>query len=194
MKKPEWNKWVKDKEDCKGWLDSYTYKKIIIKSKKESDFYFKKSIHNLNFANWNLEKQQELKKLFNENFYDWVVVVYYYSIYHASLALLSELGYKSKSHLATLCFITYYYFHNKNLLEKEHIELIAESIEKEDIKTIAISESLRGGASYNVHETFERELVNEIKNEAIGFIKNCQNTANFSPQIFIEKVRTILNI
>lgn len=179
MKKPDWNKWVNDKQECKLWLDNYLKKKMLIKTKNEEKHFFNKSEHNLNFASWLNEKQNELKDLFDDSFYDWVISGYYYAIYHSALALVSRLNYKSKSHLATLCFITFHYFHDNKLLKEEHLEVIAGSIEKEDIESVAKSKSLRERASYNVNEIFEKQLVDSTKAEAVNFI---------------QKVRSILNL
>ena len=66
--------------------------------------------------------ENELKELFDENFYDWTINIYYYAVYHSSLALVSLLSYKSKSHMATLCFIIHHYYHNRNKLKEEHID------------------------------------------------------------------------
>ncbi|MBD3248743.1 hypothetical protein GF336_01740 [Candidatus Woesearchaeota archaeon] len=179
MKKPNWRKWIKNKEDCKNWLDSYLKKEMIAESDKEKKMYYNKSMHNLNLANWLNEKQDVLKELFDENFYDWVITVYYYSVYHASLALVSMLGYKSRSHMSTLCFIIYNYYHGESEIKEDDIKIIAESIDKEDIDVIAESKSLRERASYNIHETFEKELADDVKNKTVKFL---------------EKTRTILEI
>ena len=175
MKKPDWRIWIRNKEECRIWLESYVKKKMLIKNKREEKLYFNKSEHNLNFANWLNEKQDELKKLFDDFFYDWVISGYYYTVYHSALALVSRLNYKSKSHLATLCFIIFYYFHDKKLLEEEHLEVIADSIEKEDIESVAKSKSLRERASYNVTETFEKQLVEDIKTDAVGFLQKVRS-------------------
>jgi uncharacterized protein (UPF0332 family) len=170
VKKPDWRKWMGNKEECKLWLDNYIKKGMLVRSKREEKLYFGKSEHNLNFANWLNGKQGELKRLFDETFYDWVISSYYYAIYHSALALVSRLNYKSNSHSATLCFIIHRYFHGNKLLEKEHMELVADSIGREDVEAVASSKSLRERASYAVSETFEKQLADDIKKEAVKFL------------------------
>ena len=114
MKKPDWKIWMKNKEECKFWLDSYIKKEILKKSKDESRLYLKKTNHNLNLANWLLEKHAGKSGIFiDDTFYDWVINIYYYAIYHAALALASKQGYSSKNHSATLCFLIYHNYHTK---------------------------------------------------------------------------------
>ncbi|MFH2028660.1 MAG: HEPN domain-containing protein [Nanoarchaeota archaeon] len=175
MKKPDWKKWVSDKKDCKIWLDHYLDKKMLIKRKKEDKLFFAKSEHNLNFANWVVSKQPELKGLFNDSFYDWAVSGYYYAVYHSALALISMKGYESRSHMATLCFIIYHYYHWKKILEEQHLEVISGSIDKEDIQSIARSKSLRERASYNVEESFERNIADDLRNDAVHFIQKVRS-------------------
>ena len=52
--------------------------------------------------------------------YDWVIIVSYYAMYTSALALLSKLGFKSKSHAATLAILEYYYVHKEKGLELKH--------------------------------------------------------------------------
>jgi len=70
MKKPNWKLWLKNKEDCKFWLEYYLKRRILKKHKDESKLYLKKVDHNLNIAI--IEKHKdEIPDLFGkENFYD----------------------------------------------------------------------------------------------------------------------------
>ena len=172
MKKPNWKLWMKNKEECKLWLNKYLKKNILIPSADESKLYLKKTNHNLNFANWINEKHKdEIPEIFRkETFYDWVINAYYYAVYHASSALVSKQGYKSKSHFATLCFLIYHNYHLQKALDKEDVELIADSLNQEDIETIGTSKELREKASYDVHELFEKKLVENIREQTINFV------------------------
>src|SRR3989344_2635130 len=85
MRKPDWKLWLKDKRECKFWLDSYIRKNILKKSANESRLHLKRTDHNLTFANWIIEKHKdEIPEVFGgDNFYDWVISIYYYAIYDA---------------------------------------------------------------------------------------------------------------
>lgn len=171
MKKPDWRIWIKSRKECKVWLVRYIKRGLLRKSSEESRLYLRKTDHNLNLANWLKERHKdEIPKMFGkETFYDWVINVYYYAIYHASLSLVSKKGYESKNHSATLCFLIYYYYHAEESIDKEDIELIA-SLSREDIEMIGRTKEMRERASYDVHETFEQRLAEEAKNRAIEFI------------------------
>ena len=54
-------------------------------------------------------------------------------------------------------------------LKKEDVELIASSLAREDIETLGVSKELREKACYNVHETFEKRLAEQIREEAVDF-------------------------
>src|SRR3989338_4287809 len=171
MRKPDWKLWLKDKRECKFWLDSYVRKNILKKSADESRLYLKRTDHNLTFANWIIEKHKdEIQEAFGgDNFYDWVISIYYYAIYHAALALMSKEGFTSKNHSATLAFLIYHHYHSQKALEKEDVELIASSLDREDIETLGVSKELREKACYDVHELFEKRLAEQIREEAVDF-------------------------
>jgi|SRR3989344_2147646 len=177
MKKPDWKIWIKDKKETEIWLKRYFKKEILKKSVDDSSLYLRRAEHNLSFAGWLIEKHnKEIPEIFGkENFYDWVINIYYYAIYHASLALISREKYESKSHLATLSFLIYYHYHLQNSLNKRDIDLIVSSLNKEDIETLGFSKELREKASYNVHESFERELVINTRKQAIDFINKIKS-------------------
>lgn len=171
MKKPDWRIWMDNRKECEMWLNAYLKKGVLRKSDDESKLHIKKAGHNLNFANWIFEKHKdEIPKALNDSFYDWIVNIYYYAIYHAALSLVSKEGYSSKGHSATLCILIYYDYHLKNRISEEDVELVASSLDKEDIETLGDSKELRERASYNVHELFEKKLAEQIREKAVDFI------------------------
>lgn len=185
MKKPSWKLWIKSKKECQNWYKKHLRKGMLKKRKKlKPKDHMKKATHNLDFGNWIYEKHKdEIKSVFGkERFFDWVLVIYYYAVYHAALALVASEGFESKSHMATLNLIILKFYHEKKL-EKEDVEVIAEKIprplEKEDIEVITESKKLRERASYGASYDFEKSLVKNSKKDVIGFI---------------QKVKTILDI
>ncbi len=174
MNKPDWKIWINNKGACARWLSEYIKKRILRKSIDNSKLHSKKSNHNLNFANWILEKHKdEIPKYFGkETFYDWVIDIYYYAIYHMALALMSKEGYESKNHSATLCFLINFHYHKQKVLDKEDVEFIANylSLDKKDLETLGMSKELREKASYDVHELFEQKLAKQIQEQAINFV------------------------
>jgi uncharacterized protein (UPF0332 family) len=180
MKVPNWDAWIKSKRDCKLWFGNYIKKKILRERRLNEHQHIKKAKHNLDFGNWVNEKNKtELPELFgDEKFYDWVVSAYYYSIYHASLALISAKGFSSKSHYATLCAIIWYYHHENKHLEEKDILLIKESIGEEDIEIITKTKELREKASYGISGNFEVDLVKQAQDNAVYFLKKVDTILN----------------
>jgi uncharacterized protein (UPF0332 family) len=172
MKAPDWQEWVKNKKECQAWLEKYIKKGMLKKSRDDSKLHIRKADHNLNLGNWLKEKHStEMPRIFREEtFYDWVINMYYYAIYHAALALISKAGCKSKSHSATLCFLIMNNYHSQKDLEKEEVELVANSLNKQDIETIGFSKELREKASYEVHGSFEAQLAEQTRVDAVSFV------------------------
>jgi len=172
MKKPDWRIWMENREECESWLINYIGKKILRKSEDESRLYLRKTNHNLNFANWIFEKHNnEILEIFGEEtFYDWIINMYYYAIYHAASTLMSKEGYSSKNHSATLCFLIYHHYHLQKALDKEDVELVASSLDKEDIEIIGDIKELREKACYDIHESFEKRLAEHVREKAVDFV------------------------
>ncbi|MBU0457597.1 MAG: hypothetical protein ABH824_06520 [Nanoarchaeota archaeon] len=171
MKKPDWKLWLRDENECKFWLDNYVKKNILKKSSDDSKLHLKRTDHNLIFANWIIEKHKdEIPEVFGKDtFYDWVISVYYYAVYHAALALMSKERFTSKNHSATLSFLIYYHYHSQKALDKGDVELIANSLNREDIETLGFSKELREKACYNIHELFEKKLAEDIREQVVNF-------------------------
>ncbi len=77
--------------------------------------FLKKARKNFTVANlmFKISEQDEFKKTLalSDAFemYEWVIVVSYYAMYVSSLAALAKLGFKSKSHAATISVLEHYY-------------------------------------------------------------------------------------
>ncbi|MBL7170019.1 MAG: hypothetical protein ISS48_03295 [Candidatus Aenigmarchaeota archaeon] len=182
MKKPSWKLWLRSKKECQKWNKVYLKRGVLRKRSLKPKDYLKKSIHNLDFGNWIYDKHKEgeIKSIFGkQRFFDCILVIYYYAVYHAALALIASKGFSSKSHMATLNVLILKFYHEKKI-EKEDVELVAETIptfEKKDVEIITEAKVLRERASYGVSYNFEESLV---KNAKMGVVK------------FIEKTRSIL--
>jgi len=168
------NNLIKDKTYCEELFKHYLKIKALRKTSPEFKKYLNKAISNLELGNFILEEHNfSIKeKLPNRNYYDWCITIYYYSIYHTSLALLAKLGYSSNSHLATLTTITLFYFHKDNILKKEDIDFLLDkiSLNKMDIDLVIESKELRERACYGVDETFNISIAKMLQNETADFV------------------------
>lgn len=173
--KVEINKLVENREYCKE-VFNFFIKKEIIKETNPALFekYLNKSLNNLEFGNFVLSehKYSIKKKLKGKSFYDWCIVIYYYAIYHAVLALVSKAGFESKNHLASISALTYIYHHKRNLLNQEDIQFIIDNfnISGEEIEFIASSKELRQKASYRVDENFDLLAAKDLQEKTADLI------------------------
>src|SRR3989344_1792738 len=180
MKKPDWNLWIKSKSECRKWYGYYRKHGMLKKNTMKPENYIKKAVHNIDFSNWLLDMHKnEIPSVFgDQKFYDWVIIGYYYTIYHASLALIASKKLASKSHFATLSAIIMLFYHEKKI-SKEDVEVMAESmnmtIDKDDIEAIIESKSLRERASYNVGYEFDEALVKRAQNNAVKFMQKVRD-------------------
>ncbi|MCX6748593.1 MAG: HEPN domain-containing protein [Candidatus Pacearchaeota archaeon] len=116
-------------------------------------------------SNSNLEFVDFLIK--NNKFLDWAVIGLYYSVYHASLALLSKNGFASKNHNATLCFIMRHF----SQISKEDVELINKlAVTKEYISFYSGLKEERSKASYSTSLFFNKKIVEELREKSIKLI------------------------
>ena len=173
-------KLVKDKEYCEKILRHYI-KRGILKGEEPKLFgkYINKALNNLEFANFILtEHNYSIKeKLPKRTFYDWCIIIYYYSIYHTALALITKIGYSSKSHLATIAAITSFYYHHDNILKKEDIYFIIEKInlEKQEIDLVLYSKNLRERACYGADELFELSQAKRLQEQTADFVNKIKS-------------------
>ena len=173
--KIEINKLTENEEYCREVFNFFIKKEVIKKTNPALfDKHLNKSLNNLEFGNFILSEHNYSikKKLKGKSFYDWCVVIYYYAIYHAVLALISKAGFESKNHLASISALTYIYYHKKNLLNKEDIQTVIDNfhIKGEEIEFIASSKEVREKASYRVDEDFGIALAEDMQGKTADFV------------------------
>lgn len=168
-----YRRWLKSRQDCRSDFRNFARKGVILKTdgKVWRGRYLEKANHNLDFANLvaELHKNTIKERFPQQTFYDWAAIAYYYAIYHAALALLANAGFKSRSHLATLCGIIGHYYHKDRGLEKRHVEILSR-IEEANIEQFAEVQGLRERASYGVSIHFEERLAAIAKADAVEFV------------------------
>lgn len=171
-KKFDWQIWFEDKEKLEGSFSFYIKKGVIANEEETeslSKSHLSKADSNLDFINF-LQK--------SKRFYDWIIVGCYYTIYHASLSLLSRKGFSSKNHLASLCaLIRLYYFseEEKTSLSKEDIKLISRScLEKQEITYVAEAKEKRETASYTPAIKFTKSEAEDLREKTIMFVNKCK--------------------
>ena len=150
---------IADKKKLDEAYSFYIKKKILKKSDSNlSKAHLYKSDSNMEFVDFLLK---------NDKFPDWCIVGLYYSVYHASLALLSHKGYSSKDHNATLCFL----IKNFSEFSKEDIELIDDlQIKRDEIEFYSGLKEERRKASYSTSLLFDKASINNFRKSSIQLI------------------------
>ena len=108
----------KRSEVLKRKIDRYLRKEQLFKHeehKKLEKPFLTKPRKNFSVANllFKISEQEDIRKLLNLasdfEMYDWVIIVSYYAMYTSALAALAKLGFKSKSHAATITVLEHHY-------------------------------------------------------------------------------------
>jgi len=133
---------VKRSDFLKRKIARYLRKEQLLKKQeytKLEKLFLTKARKNFTIANlmFKISEQNNFKKALAvpESFetYEWVIIVSYYSMYTSALAALAKLGFKSKSHAATIAVLEHYYV-RKEKLEAKHVDMLS--------KTYTLSENL----------------------------------------------------
>ena len=174
----KYKSWLENAEACNDDFNAFAGKGVLIMIQDGETWkrrHFEKANHNLDFAALvaGLHGNVIKERFRNKTFYDWVTVAYYYAVYHSALAMVSGAGFRSKSHLSTLCAVIKHYYHDDRRLEKKHIETLRK-MEKANIEQFIESQNLRERASYGVSTIFEERLALMARNDAIEFVNKAK--------------------
>ena len=168
-------------EILKKKINRYLMKEQLFKSQEYTKLenpFLAKSRKNFTIANlfFRISEQEELKKVLTLThgfeMYEWVIIASYYAMYISALAAIAKLGFKSKSHAATITVLENYYVCEKRRLEKKHIHQLS--------KAYALSEGLinklieiktrRETAQYDATPAISRENAITALEDAEEFI------------------------
>jgi len=169
-----WQIWLEDKKKLNRDFKSYKRKKLIRKidsASRLSRTHLNKAFHNLDFANFTVNNQEKInKRIEDETYFDWVIVISYYAMYHSAMALLYKIGYKASTHLTTICVLCKECL--GKTLDKDDIEKISHVLElsEEEIKEIGRAKERREKASYSGSVSFEKNLAENTLDDARKFI------------------------
>lgn len=169
------NDWLKRK------ISVYLKKEQLLKNQDNAKLekpFLAKARKNFTVANmlFNISEHEETKKLLDLahgfEMFDWVNVVSYYSMYASALAALAKLGFKSKSHAATIAVLEYYYVQNGKSLEAKHIQKLtkAYSVSEELITKLIQTKTKRETAQYDATPLISRENAKTALEDAEEFI------------------------
>jgi len=177
------------KEVLKNIIDGFLRKEQLFKSeehKKLEKPFTTKARKNFSIANllFKISEQDDLKKLLalasDFEMHDWVIIVSYYSMYTSALSALAKLGFKSKSHAATIAVLEYVYVNenkeaSKNLEEKDIHKLTKAYVISEQLITKLIqTKTNRETAQYDATPAITKEMAKTALNDADEFISKIE--------------------
>lgn len=117
---------------------------------------------------------QKVLGISNFTEYDWVIIKGYYSMYHAALACLARLGFKSENHNATLLALELYFVHSGKLEEK-YVKILEKArLEKEYVEKLREAKQERVIAQYNVSVDVEQRAAKWILEIAKEFVNRME--------------------
>ncbi len=194
---------MKDRSEVlKRKIDGYLKKEQISKDeehKKLEKPFLEKARKNFAVANllFKISEQEGMRKLLNLShdfeMYDWVIIVSYYSMYTSALAALAKLGFKSKSHAATITILEHHYVNeNKSLESKDLHKLVkAYAISEELITKLIQTKTKRETAQYDATPSITREMAKTSLNDADEFITKIEEIFEIVSKRIAEKNKNI---
>jgi len=168
-------------------IDAYLRKEQLLKNQEHTKLekpFLKKARKNFAVARlmFVISEQEELKKVLalasEFETYEWVIIVSYYSMYVSALAALARLGFKSKSHAATIAVLEHYYIHQQKNLEAKHLQQLAKAYTlSEDLITKLIQTKIRREtAQYDATPAISREVAVSALEDAEEFMTKIEET------------------
>ncbi len=162
-------------------IEGYLRKEQLLKYQEHTKLekpFLAKARKNFTVANllFKISEQEDLKKILtlstDFNSYDWVIIVSYYSMYVSSLAALARLGFKSRSHAATIAVLEYHYVHQQKNLEAKHIQQLTKAyvLSEELISKLIQTKTRRETAQYDATPAISRENAVSALEDAEEFI------------------------
>jgi len=103
---------------------------------------------------------------------EWVIITAYYSMYLAALALLAKLGYRSKTHTATIIALEAF-FVKKELIDQKYLLMFKHAqnqIDQQDIIDLSKRKEDRETAQYEVTKAVTHSIVEASMKNAVSFV------------------------
>ncbi|MCJ7646935.1 hypothetical protein MUO65_08605 [bacterium] len=161
-------------------IERHLRKEQLFKSQEYANLerpYLAKSRKNFTIANllFRISENDDVKKLLSLasgfEMFEWVIIVSYYSMYASALAAISRLGFKSKSHAATIVLLERFYV-QENALEQKHLHNLARAYALSGalISKLIQTKIKRETAQYDATPAISRENAVSAMRDADEFI------------------------
>ncbi|HIH38576.1 HEPN domain-containing protein [Candidatus Woesearchaeota archaeon] len=172
---------MKDRNELlKRKINGYLKKEQFFKNdehKKQEKPFIAKSRKNFTVAKllFKISEEEDMRRILNLasgfEMDDWAIIVSYYSMYTSSLSALANLGFKSKSHAATIAVLEYNFAKDKKLETKDIHKLVKACALSEQLITKLIqTKTKRETAQYDATSSITREMAKSSLDDADEFI------------------------
>lgn len=107
---------------------------------------------------------------------EWLIITAYYSMYVAALALLAKLGYRSKTHTATI-FALEVFFVKKELIDQKYLLMFKHArsqIDQQDITDLSKGKENRETAQYDVTKAVTYTIAETSMKNAYAFVNKAR--------------------
>jgi uncharacterized protein (UPF0332 family) len=179
-------------------IERYLFKEQLFKGQEYAKLekpYLAKSRKNFTVANllFKFSENDDMKKVLSLasrfEMYDWVIIVSYYSMYTSALAAISKLGFKSKSHAATITLLERFYVSERrrslertratpsvscgdSRLESKHLQNISKAYVLSEVLITKLiqTKDKRETAQYDATPAISRENASSALRDADDFI------------------------
>lgn len=176
-------------EFLKKKIDRYLFKEQLLKNQEYTTLeksFLMKSRKDFAVANllFNISEIEDLKKsldiAYDFEMYGWVTIVSYYSMYTSALSALARLGFKSKSHAATIAVLEYHYVRNNNALDAHHLHKLSRAYALSEglITKLIETKTKRETAQYDATPSISRENAKDALQDAEEFITKIEEVLN----------------
>lgn len=136
-------------------------------ARSKDDFLWATAIKNI-IENPKIRLELKLPENY-QNIYHWLIIVSYYSMYHAATAAIAKKKIKCESHKATIASLA------KHYATEEELEFdFIEKLNYIYIEYIETGRDKRRGAQYNVEAIYTEEEAYKIFEYAQKFVKRLQ--------------------
>ena len=156
----------------KKQIDAFLKRGQLLKNEEYKKFekpYLTKARKNFTIANLmnSISEQEDIRKMLNLTsdfeMYDWVIIVSYYAMYSSALSALAKLGFKSKSHVATISVLEHNYVgetKNGKNLESEDINKLTKAyvLSEHLILKLIETKTKRETAQYDATPSITKEM------------------------------------
>ncbi len=127
---------------------------------EEGRNHIEKALHNLRAMEHNIKG----------DFTDWAVSAAFYAMYHSLLAILYKLGYESRNQKCTINTVEHFIRKGKIRLDLKYIAMIKSADELMGTNAKTLREEFQYGTLTKVN----KEVLNELKNNAKEFVEATQ--------------------